>query len=97
MTISRLTITKLYYLLIVILVITQATNTVVELAKNLSHQHKLSTLQIQKNELLAEQEAIEKNLGSINYLTANQIALNVEFSPINQPIVISTDHMVALR
>ena len=97
MTISRTTITKLYYLLIVIVVIAQATTTVVKLAKNLSDQHKLSSLKIQKNELLKEQEDIEKKLGSINRLTTNQVALNTDFNQINQPVVISTDHMVALR
>ncbi len=97
MTINRSATTKLYYLLIVIVVIAQATTTVVKLAKNLSDQHKLSSLKIQKNELLKEQEDIEKRLGSINCLTTNQIALNTDFGQINQPVVISADHVVALR
>ena len=97
MTINRSATTKLYYLLIVIVVIAQATTTVVKLAKNLSDQHRLSSLKIQKNELLKEQEGIEKRLGSINCLTTNQIALNTDFGQINQPVVISADHVVALR
>jgi uncharacterized membrane protein (DUF106 family) len=97
MTINRSTIIKFYYLLIVIVVITQATTTVVKLAKNLSDQHKLSNLKIQKNELLKEQEDIEKKLGEINCLTTNQVALNTDFNQINQPVVISADHVIAWR
>ena len=97
MSISKHTITKLYYLTVVIIVVAQATMTIFKLAQNLSDQHRLGSLQIQKNELLAEQEEIEKKLGSINCLNTNQIALNTDFNQINQPIVISTDHIVALR
>lgn len=88
---------KLYYGLILAALISQASLTVFKLSQTVRYQDRITQLQQQKQELLAEQRKIEAKLGVTSSLALNQASLKDNYETIDQPIHLTSTQIVALR
>ncbi len=88
---------RIYYLILATVLVAQATLTVFKLGQTVSYQDRIAKLQNQKRELLVEQQTVETKLGQVTSLSLNYNNLSDEFEPIQKPIHLSSDQVVALR
>jgi CRISPR/Cas system CMR subunit Cmr4 (Cas7 group RAMP superfamily) len=88
---------KIYYLILAAVLAAQAALTVFKLGQTVSYQDRISKLQNQKRELLIEQQTVETKLGQVTSLSLNYNNFSDEFEPIEKPIHLSSDQVVALR
>ena len=90
-------IIKTYYLFLLALIVVQAISTVFGLSRTIYYQKQLNQLQAEHDTLLTKKLDLEKELSQELSLSTNSLTATKEFEPIKNPLVIQTDHRVALR
>ncbi len=88
---------KLYYIVLFVAVVSQAIFTVLRLGQTVCYQDRINQLQAQKNQLIQTSNELDQKLGSELSLVATHDNLQPKFEPIDQPIVIDSEAIVALR
>ena len=90
-------IIKTYYLLLLAIVAVQAVATVFGMSRTIYYQKQLNQLQNEHDTLLTQKLNLEKQLSQELSLSHNSLTANNEFEPIKNPLVIQSDHRVALK
>lgn len=88
---------KIYYLLLLVVMVFQAVTTVFKLSKTVCYQDRINKLQQQKVSLELQAQQLDKQISQELSLTHNQLSLSSEYQPISEPIVITNTETVALK
>lgn len=88
---------KLYYALIVLVLLFQTLATVIKLSQTIAYQHRISALQTQKQQLIQQNEEVEVQLGKLNSLVAVKEKAVTQYIPISAVVVLPADQSLALK
>ena len=93
----KVSIIKIYYVAALLLLGTQAVQTVYQLSQTIGYGQKLSHLQQQKTSLERNQMNVTKQISQISSLTALGEEDTNEFMPMTRPLLVTTNTSVASR
>jgi hypothetical protein len=89
---------KIYYLIALLAVVSQAVLTVFRLGQTVNYQHQIHQLQQRKQSLVKKHNQLNQQLGTELSLVKTQVGLNQDYQAIEQPVVIATqDQTLALE
>jgi hypothetical protein len=86
-----------YYLLLILIVGSQAVTTAFNVGRNINYGEKIAKLEKQKSGLIEQKSHYERLLSQNMALYKHQLELDDSFTPITQTYPISADIIVASR